>query len=453
MTKRILTILVLVLSLSLFASAAEISSADDMLTLMNTPSMWADSYTLTTDINLADATNGLSQTPIGTEENPFTGNFNGQGHTISGIAIDGAALGITDNVGLFGYIQSSGTVTIENLTVSGNVSGTAYRVGGIIGQVYTTNITIKNCTNLCTVSGGSDFVGGIVGRLDSSAEDALISGCKNTGAISGNSYVGGIAGFSSSTSGSITVEKCLNTGSVTTVGGASAGIVGYWRDQSAKSGDCSVRDCMNTGAMVAGASGYAAGIIAHGAGKDVAYTVTRCFNTGTITASKASYVRPIVGRPSASTASSGGISNCYYTSTDTYTTAATEGEIFVSDATVAANVSGLGENFVLVDGYTPELKIFHTHTYKYASIGAEQHNYACYCGDVALTEAHNFVDGVCDKCGASAYCAHENGEWREISVASCVDLAKYVWYCADCVAVIEDITKDGEGLDSDNHVT
>ena len=55
MTKRIITILVLVLSLSLFASAAEISSADDMLTLMNTPSMWADSYTLTTDIDLGDA--------------------------------------------------------------------------------------------------------------------------------------------------------------------------------------------------------------------------------------------------------------------------------------------------------------------------------------------------------------------------------------------------------------
>ena len=174
MTKRIITILVLVLSLSLFASAAEISSANDMLTLMNTPSMWADSYTLTNDINLADATNGLSQTPIGTATTPFTGNFNGGGFTVSGIAIDGAALGMTDNVGLFGYIQSSGTVTIENLTVNGTVSGATYRVGGIIGQIYTTNITVKNCTNLCTVSGGSDFVGGIFGRLDSSAENALI---------------------------------------------------------------------------------------------------------------------------------------------------------------------------------------------------------------------------------------------------------------------------------------
>jgi len=445
MTKRILTILVLVLSLSLFASAAEISSANDMLTLMNTPSMWADSYTLTTDINLADATNGLSQTPIGTATTPFAGNFDGAGYTVSGIDISGVG-----DVGLFGHIGGGGTVSIKNLTVSGNVSATGECIGGIIGRVQATNVTVENCTNLCTVNGGTDFVGGIIGRLALSAETALISGCKNEGAITaGNTYPGGIVGLSTNTSGSTTIEKCLNTASITAKGGA-AGIVGYWRVFAGAASKCFVQDCMNTGIITAGASGYAGGIIANSAGKDTAHAVTRCFNTGSVTASAASYVRPIIGRPAAKAV----ITNCYYTSTDTYVADTMGGaEIFVADATASANVSGLGENFVLVDGYTPELKIFHTHTYKYASIGAEQHNYACYCGDVALTEAHNFVDGVCDKCGALAFCEHENGEWREISVASCVDLAKYVWYCADCVAVIEDITKDGEGLDSDNHVT
>ncbi len=445
MTKRILTILVLVLSLSLFASAAEISSANDMLTLMNTPSMWVDSYTLTTDINLADATNGLSQTPIGTATTPFAGNFDGAGYTVSGIDISGVG-----DVGLFGHIGGGGTVSIKNLTVSGNVSATGECIGGIIGRVQATNVTVENCTNFCTVNGGTDFVGGIIGRLALSAETALISGCKNEGAITaGNTYPGGIVGLSTNTSGSTTIEKCLNTASITAKGGA-AGIVGYWRVFAGAASKCFVQDCMNTGIITAGASGYAGGIIANSAGKDTAHAVTRCFNTGSVTASAASYVRPIIGRPAAKAV----ITNCYYTSTDTYVADTMGGaEIFVADATVAANVSGLGENFVLVDGYTPELKIFHTHTYKYASIGAEQHNYACYCGDVARTEAHNFVDGVCDKCGALAFCEHENGEWREISVASCVDLAKYVWYCADCVAVIEDITKDGEGLDSDNHVT
>ena len=107
MTKRIITILVLVLSLSLFASAAEISSADDMLTLMNTPSMWADSYTLTTDIDLGDSTNGLSQTPIGNTVTPFTGTFDGAGYEISGINLVGETY-----VALFGYVNGG---TIKNL--------------------------------------------------------------------------------------------------------------------------------------------------------------------------------------------------------------------------------------------------------------------------------------------------------------------------------------------------
>lgn len=436
MTKRIITILILVLSLSLFASAAEISSANDMLTLMNTPSMWADSYTLTNDINLADATNGLSQTPIGTEGNPFTGNFNGGGFTVSGINISGA-----NDVGLFGYIDGE-TVTIKNLTVDGNVSGTGERIGGIIGHAITTNITIQNCTNLCTVNGGTEFIGGIIGRLDLSSETAIISGCKNTGAITATkSYAGGIAGFASNTSGSTTIEKCLNTGTVTTTNGASAGIVGYWRDKSATSGNCYVQDCMNTGAMVAGTSGYSAGIIAHGAGANVAYTVTRCFNTGTITAKKASYVRPIVGRPAAAAVSAGGISNCYYTSTDSYVADTTGGgEIYVSDATVAANVSGLGENFVLVNGYAPELKVFHKHIEDGDYIiTSAAHSKICYCGETAVSEAHTFTDGTCDKCGAvQTICAHD-GKYEVIETAPTCSLvgSKYE-YCPDCSQKVGD---------------
>ena len=138
MTKRIITILVLVLSLSLFASAAEISSADDMLTLMNTPSMWADSYTLTTDIDLGDATNGLSQAPIGTETNPFTGNFDGAGYTISGVAITTE----TDFTAFFGCVENG---SIKNLTVVGSVTSTkTYTgVGAYLGDKVVTTISYE----------------------------------------------------------------------------------------------------------------------------------------------------------------------------------------------------------------------------------------------------------------------------------------------------------------------
>ena len=78
MCKKIIALLVFALALSLFVGAAEITSADDLLTLMNTPSMWADNYTLTTDIDLGDATLDLPQSPIGTSaDTPFSGTFDG----------------------------------------------------------------------------------------------------------------------------------------------------------------------------------------------------------------------------------------------------------------------------------------------------------------------------------------------------------------------------------------
>lgn len=52
--------------------------------------------------------------PIGTSDNAFTGNFNGNGYQISGLYINSNS----NNQGLFGVVQSG---TIENLTVSGNI--------------------------------------------------------------------------------------------------------------------------------------------------------------------------------------------------------------------------------------------------------------------------------------------------------------------------------------------
>ena len=100
---------------------------------------------LTADINLS----GKSWTPIGGSNNPYTGTFDGNGKTISG-------LNINDNYqGLFGYLGSGGK--IENLTVIGTVSG-AGTVGGIVAR---NDGTIQNCTFSGTVSGNT--VGGVVG--------------------------------------------------------------------------------------------------------------------------------------------------------------------------------------------------------------------------------------------------------------------------------------------------
>ena len=439
MSKRFFTILIFALALSLFASAAEITSANDMLTLMNTPSMWADDYILTTDINLADATNGLPQAPIGNADTLFTGTFDGDGKTISGIDISG-----TTQIGLFGFAADA---TIKNLTIYGTVTGTGNCVGGFVGHVDTASVTIENCVNHCTVT-GVDSVGGIIGRVETASSTVYIGRCINEGTINAARYAAGIAGFHSQTGGATTIENCINKGAVTSSTSYAAGISAYWRVYSGAANKCFVQDCMNTGDItVTGSSGYAGGIIAYGSNRNYKYTITRCLNTGSITASK--YSRPIAGTVSAATNTAGQFNNCYYTSTDTYTTDSYGVETYVADFGSAANFAGLGENWVLADGYAPELKVFHSHDYKYVSAG-ESHNYVCYCGDVSLTEAHNFVDGVCDKCGAEDIpCTHENKYEVVETVATCTTAGSKYEFCPDCQTKV---SADVEiAIDAANH--
>ena len=81
-------------------------------------------------------------TPIGTNTAVFSGTFDGNNKTLSGININKAG----DYVGLFGYTSGA---TIQKLTISGSVKGSKY-VGGVVG--YALNTTIYNVTNNVSVT-------------------------------------------------------------------------------------------------------------------------------------------------------------------------------------------------------------------------------------------------------------------------------------------------------------
>ena len=122
-------------------------------------------------------------TPIGTESNPFCGEFIGwyqnnstwttSYYTISGLTVDGA-----DNAGLFGVVDggtiqyvsiTDTTKTIENAekTVSaGTVTGSG-NVGSIVGWLRSG--TVKKCISTAAVSGGKN-VGGLVGLTGDDTE-------------------------------------------------------------------------------------------------------------------------------------------------------------------------------------------------------------------------------------------------------------------------------------------
>ena len=179
----------------------------------------------------------------------FAGTFDGCGHTISGLNVQGSKV----NQGLFAAINKA---TIRNLNVSGTVScGTKNYVGGIVGKVQAG--TIENCSFSGSVTGG--YTGGIAGGLNSN--NVTISGCVNAADVTGTT-AGGILGYWKTTAA---IQNCYNTGSVT--GSAKAGgIVGQLNKGS-------IENCYSTG-DIGGKASQKGGIFAFSSA-----TVKNCYYT------------------------------------------------------------------------------------------------------------------------------------------------------------------------------
>ena len=178
----------------------------------------------------------ISWTPIGTDSNPFSGTFDGNGHIISNMYISletDAALFISINYATIknlginnSYIMSKDGVAatiganvsysvIENNYVDAIIIGKK-NSGGILGA--TSSNIIKNCYSLSSINGSnSQFIGGIVGYFGNSV--SKLKNCYNYGNLIGGYHTGGIVG---GLQGSI--EHSYNIGKInSTLGG---GIVG-----------------------------------------------------------------------------------------------------------------------------------------------------------------------------------------------------------------------------------
>ena len=101
---------------------------------------------------VADSTKLHKWTPIGNSSVAFTGTFDGDGHTVSGMFINTTS----SHNGLFG--NSSGT--IQNLTVENSwIHGGKY-TAGVVGY----NVgTIENALNTASIAASDNCVGGVVG--------------------------------------------------------------------------------------------------------------------------------------------------------------------------------------------------------------------------------------------------------------------------------------------------
>ena len=155
--------------------------------------------------------------PIGNTTDKFTGSYNGQGFSISGLYINRTGTP-GSNSGLFGVINNA---SITNLTIeSAQITG-GQNSGVLVGQAESSEISDISVSG--TVSGNSS-VGGLAGRATSGSEFNEI---EVNGTITGLSSAGGIAGSLvasniSSASVHVTVQT---TGINNQIAGGIAGII------------------------------------------------------------------------------------------------------------------------------------------------------------------------------------------------------------------------------------
>lgn len=170
---------------------------------------------LQSDGTLADDVSGFtSWSPVGWHDEYhnmdyiYTGTFDGQNHTISGLYFNNDN---TDYVGLFGRVGSSGSVSNVGI-VDSYFKGYDY-VGGVCGENYG---TITNCylSGEVTASGDYAYVGGVCGN-----NEGTVTNCYHNGTVTAagdSAWVGGVCGMNSST-----ITNCYHTGAVTATGNLS----------------------------------------------------------------------------------------------------------------------------------------------------------------------------------------------------------------------------------------
>ncbi len=125
------------------------------------------SYVLSEDITFKG--NTLWSTPIGTTDSPFKGQFDGQGHTISGLHLDPHC--DCSNFGLFGTVVSGHISNINLIMNTYDAYASHENMGTICGYMEDSNIS--NCVVIAYFCAGSKVVGGIVGT----AKNSVIANC------------------------------------------------------------------------------------------------------------------------------------------------------------------------------------------------------------------------------------------------------------------------------------
>ena len=234
---------------------------------------------------------GFEWTPIGTQENPFKGTFDGQNNVIKGIYINrtnsfvglfGEVIGEVKNVNIGeSYIKGTSNVGSIAGKITGNAdyclsSATivtdvnANKIGGLFGEVVGTEEVqsiISNCSttdslklivNESATAGVTYEVGGILGIAK---QNVLVENCYNRASIKASaSYVGGVAGLAVE---NVVISRAYNDGEINIINTTAeaeeciGGVVGCVATDSSVLNSYNQKDIMTTANYVGGVIGRA----------------------------------------------------------------------------------------------------------------------------------------------------------------------------------------------------
>jgi hypothetical protein len=204
------------------ASPYQIATAAQLVAVGKDPNLWDKHFVLTRDLDMARV-DPNAITPIGNEQAPFLGTFDGGNHTVSNLRMAAESeftFGLFGCIGevkkpsaqhepLPGHIRNlhlkdvniqtdggaagglAGTLgcgTITNCSVSGYVKGRGIMsgVGGLVGEAQG---LVASCTTVVTVWGEYN-VGGLIGASNGQS----VSDCSSSGHVRGHVQAGGLIG-------------------------------------------------------------------------------------------------------------------------------------------------------------------------------------------------------------------------------------------------------------------
>ncbi len=211
----------------------------DCATLQDIQNDLSGQYFLSTDIDCSASAawdGGLGFNPIGNITDPFTGSFDGNGHTITGLTIHRTNL---YEVGFFGRIGVEAVIgdvqlsdidmigiyfvggfvgynlgSLSGIQVSGVITGSDYGAGGLAGKNDDSG-SISNAASAVQVVSLSKSAGGLVGGNIGQIEHAF-----STGAVDSAGEAGGLAGYNGGT-----ILQSYSRSAVQSGEGAAGGLV------------------------------------------------------------------------------------------------------------------------------------------------------------------------------------------------------------------------------------